>query len=66
MAVVPKKINSIVRVSEGPTGVFVFVCHSADVENLPTVGVETGSVALVTDNSKKFIYHEDYGWEEWS
>ena len=62
---IPYKYRSIVRVSEGPTKVYLFVCLSEDVENLPTVDIYTGSVCLVQDTGKTLIYHEDSGWEEW-
>ena len=64
---ISRKNKTIVRVSEGPSGVYVFVLLSADIEDLPTVadGVMTGSVALVQDTQKILVYHEDNGWEEW-
>ena len=59
---VRRKDRSIVRVSEGPTGVFNFVLLAADVSNLPTEGVGTGSIAIVQDTSEIYLYHEDAGW----
>ena len=54
--------NGWITVSEGPTGVYVFVgSSSCSVEDLPTEGVGTGSVALRQDK-KKYLYHETGGW----
>ena len=65
---IPYKNNSIVRVSEGPTGVFLFVLLNNDVSNLPVYadGVRTGSTAIVQDTGKVLLYHEDNGWGEYS
>ena len=55
-----------VLVSEGPTGVYTFVgTASASASDLPVEGVGTGSVAL-SQAGKKYLYHEDAGWKEWS
>lgn len=59
---VRRKNRSIVRVSEGPSGVYNFVFLSADAQYLPTDGVGTGSVAVAHDTSEIYLYHEDAGW----
>lgn len=61
---IKRKTRSVVRVSEGPTGVFTFWALSADAANLPTEGVGTGSICLIADSGKAYVYHEDDGWHE--
>lgn len=65
---IPRKNGTIVRISEGPTGVYMFALNSEDIDNLPVMadGVMTGSIALVQDTKKTLIYHEDNGWTAWN
>lgn len=62
---VPRKQDGWVRVETGDVGkVFVFIgTPSADPEDLPTEDVGTGSIAI-SQADKKYMYHEDAGWEE--
>ena len=38
--------------------------EDAEAENLPEVGIETGSVAIQNGTGKKYLYHESDGWDE--
>lgn len=64
---VARKTNGWVRVDTGDGGnVFVFIgTENCDPDDLPTDDVGTGSIAI-TQTNKKYLYHEDAGWEEMS
>lgn len=60
---IKRKIGSICRVGEGPTGVYSFLALSADAERLPTSGIATGSCCVMQDTGDLYVYHEDNGWQ---
>jgi hypothetical protein len=64
---IPIKNNGWDLVQLGRSGkIYYFVgTLEADIEDLPTAGVGTGSVAIRQDGAR-YLYHDDEGWEELS
>jgi hypothetical protein len=61
------KNNGWDLVQTGDSGkVFVFIgTAEADIDDLPTVDVGSGSTAIRQDG-KKYLFHEDSGWVEFA